>query len=385
MMLGDRESGFGVGALRIFAGANIRNGCSLDAATRNPGLRVTSGSRIALRFIRATSAQHFAAQSPRIPNPKPPLRNAQQGAAVIAALLVVALVAIVASTLLARQSQALTRVEATLSRAQASTYAHTGVHWARGILADDAKRNAVDHLGEAWARPLAALPVDDAVVSGRIVDAQGRFNLNNLVRNNVASPNDIQICRRLLEKLGLNPELAYAIADWIDADGDVNTAAGAEDAFYLAERDPYRAANRPLLSIDELLRVRGFTEAMVAKLRPHVTALPAITRINLNTADAVLVEALMPELDSAERQKLLRDRTVKPFERLEDIRSRYPKVPPSVINDDLDVKSQFFSVTVSISAGTRDHPVTLAAEALLRRDAATAAQGWPVIIRVQPL
>ena len=357
MKLRDRESGVGVRVLRIFASANIR-----DATTRRQS-----------RCMR------------RVPNAEPRLRPAQQGAAVIAALLVVALVAIVASTLLARQSQALTRVEATISRAQASTYAHTGVHWARGILADDAKRSAIDHLGEVWARQLAALPVDDAILSGRITDAQGRFNLNNLVRNNVVSPKDIQICRRLLEKLGLNPELAFAIADWIDADGEVNTTAGAEDAFYLAQRDPYRAANRPLMSIDELLRVRGFTEAMVAKLRPHVSALPDITRVNINTADAVLVEALLPELDAAERQKLLRDRTVKPFERLDDLRSQYPKAPPSVINDDLDVKSQYFTVTVSISAGTREHPVTMAAEALLRRDSAAAAQGWPVIIRVQPL
>lgn len=306
----------------------------------------------------------------------------QRGAAIIAALLVVALVAITATTLLARQSQALTRVEATISRAQATAFANTGIHWARGILADDAKRNSIDHLGEAWARPLAALPVDDAVVSGRIVDAQSRFNLNNLVRNNQASPNDIQLCRRLLEKLELNPELAYAIADWIDPDGEVNTAAGAEDAFYLAQRDPYRAANRPLQSVDELARVRGFTPAIVARLKPYVTALPAITRINLNTADPVLVEAALPELDATERGKLVRERESKPFEQLSDIAARYPKAPPTVVNNELDVKSLYFTVTVSISAGTRDHPVTLSSEALLRRD---GAQGWPVIIRSQPL
>lgn len=311
-------------------------------------------------------------------------RQRQQGAAIIAALLVVALVAITATTLLARQSQALTRVEATLSRAQATTFANTGIHWARGILADDAKRNAVDHLGESWAKPLAALPVDDAVVSGRITDAQSQFNLNNLVRNNQASPNDIQLLRRLLDKLELNPELAYAIADWIDPDSEVNTAAGAEDAFYLAQRDPYRAANRPLQSVDELARVRGFTPVMVAKLKPYVTALPAITRINLNTADPLLIEATLPELDASERQKLVKERESKPFEQLADIAARYPKAPPTVVNNDLDVKSQFFTVTVAISAGTREHPVTLASEALLRRDGGGANQGWPAIIRVNP-
>lgn len=309
----------------------------------------------------------------------------QEGAAVIAALLVVALVAVTATALLSRQSQALTRVEATLARAQANSHAITGVHWARGILADDAKRNAIDHLGEAWARPLAALPVDDAVVSGRIVDAQSRFNLNNLVRNNQASPPDIQLFRRLLEKLDLNPDIAWATADWIDPDGVVNTAAGAEDAFYLAQREPYRAANRPLQSVDELLRVRGVTPAALGKLRQYVAALPGITRINLNTADPVVIEAALPELESAERQKLVRERENKPFEQLSDIVARYPKAPPTVVNNELDVKSQYFSVFVSISAGTRDHPVMLSSEALLARTGAAGAQGWPAIIRLQPL
>lgn len=308
------------------------------------------------------------------------MRN-QRGAAVIAAMLVVALVAVVTTTLLSRQSQALTRVQATLTRAQATQYATTGLQWARGILADDAKRGPVDHLGEGWARTLSALPVDDALVGGRISDAQGRYNLNNLVRNNAVSQADIQLFRRLLEKLGLNQDLAYATADWIDPDSEVGNAAGAEDAFYLALKQPYRAANRQLQSVDELIRVRGYTTETLRKLKPYVSALPAITRINLNTADEVLIAAAIPELDANDRAKLMKERESKPFQDLNDIRQRLPKAPPTFVNEDLEAKSSFFIATVAIAAGTRDHPVEMTVEALLRRDGAQ----WPVIIRSNPL
>jgi len=39
---------------------------------------------------------------------------------------------------------------------------------------------AVDHYGEAWARPIGPLQVVGGAVSGRIVDLQGRWNINNL-------------------------------------------------------------------------------------------------------------------------------------------------------------------------------------------------------------
>jgi len=352
-MRGIRDSGFGIRSLRIFAIANIRN-------------------------VRTHTPLH---REPRTPNPQPRSRSEQAGAAVIAALLVVALVAVVTTTLLSRQSQALTRVQATLTRAQATQYATTGLQWARGILADDAKRGSVDHLGEAWARPLTALPVDDALVSGRIRDAQGLFNLNNLVRDNQLSVPDLQLFRRLLGQLGLDAELAYAVADWIDANSDVNTASGAEDAFYLAQKVPRRAANRPLMTVEELIHVRGFTADAVRRLKPHVTALPAITRINLNTADETVLAAVIPELDVAERQALMKARESRPFQELTDIRARHPKVPPTVANNDLAVKSDFFLVEVAIAAGPRDHPVEMTVAALLKRDGAQ----WPAIIRSHPL
>jgi len=318
---------------------------------------------------------------PRLPSAPRRFRRAHsaRGAAIISALLVVALVAIVASAMLAQQSQALSRTEATIGRAQVRAYGDTALQWARGILFDDANRSAVDHLGEGWARGLAALPVDNAIISGAIQDEQGRFNLNNLVRDGRASAQDIVVFRRLLERLSLSPDLAGAVVDWIDADSET-TPGGAEDPYYLSLPAPYRAANRPLVSVDELARVRGFDEKTLRRLRPYVTALPAVTRINLNTAQDEVIAAALPEVSEADRNALLAERIEKPFKTLDDIRQRVPKAPVAYVNTDIDVKSDFFLARVAIVSSDASG-AQLRAQALLKREAGK----WPVIIWQSPL
>ena len=300
------------------------------------------------------------------------LTASQRGAAIITALLVVALVAITASALLAQQSQALTRTEAVTSRAQARAYSDTALQWAQGILF--AKRGSSnDHLGEPWAAGIAALPVENALVSGTLSDEQGRFNLNNLVRNGSVDAPSVQVFRRLLETLSLPPDIANAVVDWIDADSETTSPGGAEDAAYLALATPYRAANRPLVTVDELHYVKGFDAKTVTRLKPFVTALPAITRINLNTAPLEVLAAVLPELSDSERQMLAKERLSKPFKGLADIKARLPsKVTPQFLDQEVDARSDFFTAHIAVSSGH----VQIRTQALIKRDATK----WPVII-----
>ncbi len=55
---------------------------------------------------------------------------------------------------------------------------------------------------------------------------------------------------------GMTPELAAAIVDWRDANGDL-TDGGAEDDFYLRLNPPYHCKNAPFESIEELRLVAG--------------------------------------------------------------------------------------------------------------------------------
>ena len=297
----------------------------------------------------------------------------ERGVAAVTAILIVAVAASAATLMLAQQSAMLGQTTLVASRAQADLYARAGIDWARAILADDAKRaGAVDSLDEGWAQPIAALPVERAVVAGAIADEQGKFNVNNLVNGTTASGEDVAAFKRLLESLGLSGDLREAVVDWIDGDGDLYGGSGAESPYYLSLPKPYRAADRPMIQVDELYRVRGFDAQAVAKLRPYITALPGHTLVNANTASAPVLAAMLPELSASEINQLIEARKSKPFRTRDDIQRAAPKAKTASLAT-LDVKSAFFSVRVRVA----QDDVEVSTEGLVQRDAAgNAALLW---------
>lgn len=303
--------------------------------------------------------------------------RSQRGVAVVTAILVVAVAASAAAYLLSQQSATLNQTALVASRAQADAYAQAGLDWARGILAEDARRSATDTLDEGWAMPLAGLPVERAIVGGAITDAQSRFNLNNVVKDGRRSDADVQILVRLLESLGLDAGLALAVLDWVDTDADLAGNGGAEDAHYLALPRPHRAANRRMAQVEELHVVRGFDARAVAALRPFVAALPGRTSVNANTAPPEVLAAILPELSREEIRELVASRRAKPFRDRADLKARAKKAAPSAIEADLDVRSDHFLVQVLV---TQDD-VQVAGEALVARAAAGASPATAIVWR----
>lgn len=304
-------------------------------------------------------------------------RAAQRGVAVVTAILVVAVAASAATYMLAQQSATLNQTALVSSRAQADSWAQAGLDWARGILAEDARAGATDTLDEDWARPLAGLPVERALVSGAIVDLQSRFNLNNVVNGGRRSDADVQILTRLLESLGLDAGLALAVLDWVDADSDLAGNGGAEDAYYLGLARPHRAANRPLAQVEELYAVRGFDARAVAALRPFVTALPARTAVNANTAAPEVLAAILPSLSREEIRALVSARRKVAFKDRADLKTKTPAAAAAAIDASLDVKSDHFLVQVGVS----QDDVQVAAEALVARAAPGATPATAIIWR----
>ncbi|MGZ5584395.1 MAG: type II secretion system minor pseudopilin GspK, partial [Usitatibacter sp.] len=198
--------------------------------------------------------------------------------------------------------------------------------------------------------------------SGAIADEQGKFNLNNVVLNGQRSDPDVRILRALLAAVDLSPDLSDAVLDWIDADGDLAGAGGAEDAYYLSLAKPYRAANKAMVQVEELYRVRGFDANAVAKLKPYVTALPARTPINANTASDVVMAAALGSTRAAVAT-LIAARQGKPFQSpatFDDLARKANLNPAANV---FDVKSGYYSVRIQVD----QDDVRLAADALVRR------------------
>ena len=87
------------------------------------------------------------------------------------------------------------------------------------------------------------------------------------------------------EKLYDPEELAQNLIDWMDVN-DTRISGGSEDDYYLGQDPPYRPANGPLLSVEEVGLVEGFDMRLVDALRHYVSVYPLVgaNGINLNTA-----------------------------------------------------------------------------------------------------
>jgi general secretion pathway protein K len=276
-------------------------------------------------------------------------RRAQQGVAVVVAILVVALATSTAIYLLWHQSLWLRQVENLTARAQADVLAHAAASWAAAILAED--NPAVDHLDEPWAQPMPALAAERAALSGVITDEQGKFNVNNLVNEAGASVHDLVAFQRLLAALGLPIALADAVVDWLDPDDRVTAPSGAEDPYYLGRDPPYRAPNGQILDLGELDNVKGFTPEIVKQLAPFATALPEATPVNVNTAPLQVLQALVPNLTAEDGRQIIERRRKQPFASRDEF-MRTLSQPPSAASDArIDVKSRFFRAEASVSLG----------------------------------
>src|SRR5690606_19832859 len=103
----------------------------------------------------------------------------QKGMAVIGALLVVAATSVATAAILERQNLLADTLIGERDRVQARWLLRGGVDWARVILQNDARHNAVTLRSAIWAQPIAGLEVRtpdgsrSALFSGLVEDEQG--------------------------------------------------------------------------------------------------------------------------------------------------------------------------------------------------------------------
>lgn len=280
-----------------------------------------------------------------------PRNTSQSGVALITALLVVAIVTVIATGMATRQQLDIRRSANILDRDQAYLLALGVESWGRSILIQDRRENNVDNLSEVWATVLPPLNVEGGEIAGHIEDMQGRFNINNLVKDGKPSPVDVQRFERLLRGLELNPNLSQAVIDWIDSDSETMPGNGAEDGEYLGHNPPYRTANNIISSISELRLVNGFTKEAVARLEPFISALPAYTLINVNTAPPEIFMMLADDLTKTDAEAILEDRGTKGYAEIQAFITSPTLKSRNIPADGLGVSSDYFRVDAASHFG----------------------------------
>lgn len=299
------------------------------------------------------------------------MRAAQCGVAVVLAMGVVALAAIAATAIIVPQSIWLRQNQLTHEHIQAQVMVQAGVDWIRAVLSDDRRLSNVDHLGEAWALRMPAMPIEKGELVGNIDDQQGMFNLNNLVQDGKVSATYLARFKRLLALINLPGTLADALVDWMDADSAPQPQGGAEDEYYLGLNRPYLASNRPLTDVAELTLIRGFDSPTRASLRPFVAALPHVTSINVNTAPPEVLAAMIEGLGINNARMLVEQRQRAYFRDDADFLNRLPQGAVAEGND-ISISSDYFMATLRVTIGE--------AQARGRVLLARMDEGWPVIV-----
>jgi general secretion pathway protein K len=96
-----------------------------------------------------------------------------------------------------------------------------------------------------------------------------------------------------------------------------------------------------LLEVDDLLSIPGFNQAAVDKLRPFVTVLPDPAKVNVNTAPAEVLAAVLPHMSVSEANALVVRRKQAAWK---DLASFSAEVNETDLDAVADVKSEWFLV-----------------------------------------
>jgi len=279
-------------------------------------------------------------------------RGHQSGAALLAAMLTVTLVATFAAAALWQQWRGIEVEAAERTRLQASWVLVGALDWARLILREDGRAGGPDTLAEPWAVPLeearlsSFLSADkniasdsleglpDALMSGRIIDAQARLNVLNLVDSSgKPAPLGVAAFTKLFALVGLPAQevgvLTASLGRAVSSNTDAASGSG----------------SAPLMPLHTSQLVWfGLSPSTVAALEPYVTVLPIRTPINLNTASAEVIYASAPLLDFASAQRLVEHRAAAPFKTPADANALVVADKGQFVEGQQSVSTQFFEV-----------------------------------------
>ncbi len=207
-----------------------------------------------------------------------PLRNTDAGVILINVLVALALGAAIVVLMFTSQETLVDRTRRAAAATQAEALAMGGeASMVAALRRDMDEAPEVDHFAEPW-----ALATQEKVVlaTGRfsvtVTDLRGKLDLNALSLGGLAQQ---QVFLRLTTALGLPDRAAASIIDALVRGGPVR----------------------------DLADIPGLDDAERETLAPHVSLLPTRAPLNINTAEAVVLAAVLGSVSGARQLLKLRE------------------------------------------------------------------------------
>ncbi len=280
----------------------------------------------------------------------------QRGAALLVAIAAVGLIAAISVELIEEVRDEIRLTEAFRDDFRARWAVQAPVAVVIAVLQAD--EDKFTGLTETWATLKETMDLNGVPVVFSVSDESAKINPNALAEGE-ASLRDrtADMMKKVVQAKNLNERLVDYLWDWVDTDSDSRTS-GAEGTYYKTLPISYPVKNRALDTLSELHLVQGFTDKALKELgfrdrlgTPDLNQSDWLTvfsdnKINLNTADPLIIRNLIPGVPDVFVNELVARRKVEPFESLDDIKTL------TGMNDELfnqmspmvDVDSQYFSI-----------------------------------------
>jgi len=300
--------------------------------------------------------------------PTPTPIKKQRGVVLIVALFIVALVAAMAYTMMARLERDTRRTTLLLRNVEAEYYAQGSIAWARDQLHNDWEKQKPNQMIDRTPIYSPIITVNGYRITSVIYDMQARFNINSLT-----TPEAQASFKQLLKTI--HPDLTEEkrnrltanIVNWI-MPGSTESEA---NKYYFSQSTPYRAANKPLLHASEIRLVKDMTPALYLALEPYITALPStVTQINIQSASAPVLAILSPTMTLATGRMLEKIRAQTPFISTQQFLNIDIVKTRNISADKITVMSAYFLVETKVTIEKQ----TLVLYTLLERVTQAATQ-----------
>ena len=254
----------------------------------------------------------------------------ERGIALLVTLAVTATLIVAALEMNRRMRSTVFSAASTRDRTTLLQAAFAGANAAQAILVKDKDDSDTDSLQEDWADPdkvravLQEMPVKDVTVELTISDELGKIQVNSLLKfpegRPFNTPQKLMWDRFLANFTAGNESLEEiepetiinSLKDWLDTGDDeaITGLSGAESDYYRNLDPPYTCRNGPLSHISEMALVKGITPELYggSEQAPGISKYITVYgmtaasgnaftfegKININTADFPVLEALLP-------------------------------------------------------------------------------------------